>query len=235
MINVNLCPNVAVYGKLELRATQLESAVLNTYRPIQEETEKQETMSIWDIMHSYILNVMQQKWNKNQYDHTEFYQKRINALTDREIDILEYKELALNNLPKFSVIEQPFKFKVTSKYFETFMQGTLDAYTFNDSEQVNYNKMYDLKFSWKRWAKQRVIQAKQKIYYTYFTALTFNDWSEKEFNYAIFTTKEKKARLIIENFVLNPRECEAIFLEDFEHWINAKEKPFWDVKTSWFI
>lgn len=235
MIEIKLCPNTAIYGSLELRATQLESFVLNPYRPEQDNTVQQETMSIWDIMHSYIQHLMM--WN----DYLDYHQIKLNTITNREIDLREYRDLALNWLPYFSVIEQAFKFKVVSKYFETFVQWTLDAYwaefdyDSHNNMAIDTNLMYDLKFSWKRRAKQRVITAKQKIYYTYFTALTFDDWSEKQFNYAIFTTKEKKPRLIIENFILNPRECEQIFLEDFSKRIYGKEVQFWDGKTSWFI
>jgi len=45
----------------------------------------------------------------------------------------------------------------------------------------------------------------------------------KDFSYCIFTTNEKKPRLFVERFTLDPKECEAIFMNDLNEYVKKKE------------
>lgn len=223
-------PNIAIYGNLELRATQLESFVLDPYRPQQDETIRQETMSIWDVMHSYIQHLMMGN------DYINHHKAMLSAITDREIILEDYRDLALNNLPEFSVIEQTMKIKMVSKHYETFLSWTIDALWKDMWWWIDLCNIYDLKFSGKKWAPKRVETSKQKIYYTAMLSLMHDNRDEKNFTYCIFTTKEKKPRLFMERFTLDPHECVSILLSDFSSRIYEKEWwKIFDEGASWFI
>lgn len=223
MITLEIHPNNNILQSFELRVTELETHVNNPYRPSTTELNRQETMSIWDVMHSYIQHL------KMWFDLYDYHNLRLKAVTDRDIKLYEYRDLAVNDLPEFICIEQQFKIRVVSEFSETFFCWTADWL-------IPWG-LADLKFSWKKRAPSRLAQAKQKIYYTFLYAMTTWDWSVKNFIYYIFTTKEKKPRLFKEIFSLDPLECKEIFINDFKTRIHEKEKNIWvwNVKTTWFL
>lgn len=223
MRTIEIHPESNILQSFELRVTELESFINNPFRPSVSELNRQETMSIWDVLHSYIQHL--QMW----FDLYEYHTQMLEAITDRDINLYEYRDLAVNELPKFQCIEQSFKIRIVSEFSETFFCWTADW--------VIPWWLWDLKFSWKKRAPSRLNQAKQKIYYTFLYSLMMNDWTIKDFTYFIFTTKEKKVRLFKEVFTLDPRECEEIFINDFKQRIYEKEKGIWvpNVKIACFV
>lgn len=206
----------------ELRATELEWAVTNSYYVSIAEERKQEIFSIWDCVHSYIQHLL--LWN----DQLEYHQVLIGSLTDQNIDLVKYRELALEKMPAFELIEQ--KYKVFFEWDNWMISFSWTA----DAIWVDWN-MYDIKCSAKKRPPSKVRTSKQKIYYTALRALLTNDMSNRAFSYCIFT-KEAKHRLFIETELMNPVECIEILKQDVLLRIEMNGKrEIQHVSLDWFI
>jgi len=206
----------------ELRATELENAVTNSFYVGIPEERKQEIFSIWDCVHSYIQHLLLGN------DQLEYHQVLLNSITEQNIDLVKYRELALAKMPAFSLIEQKYKVFFERENWMVSFSWTADAIW------VDWN-LYDIKCSAKKRPPSKVKSSKQKIYYTAMRALLTWDYEPRTFSYCIFT-KEANHRLFVETELMNPVECIEILKEDVLLWLQLNGKrEIQHVSLNWFI
>lgn len=206
----------------ELRATELEWCVTNSFYANIPESRKQEIFSIGDCVHSYIQHLL--LWN----DQLEYHQVLLSSLTDQRIDLVKYRELALQKMPAFELIEQKYKIFVEWDNGQISFSWTADAIW------VDWN-MYDIKCSSKKRPPSKVKSSKQKIYYTALRALLTWDMVPRTFSYCIFT-KEEKHRLFVETELMSPEECIEILKDDILLRLEMNGKrEIQHVTLNWFI